>query len=502
MSITKLKKQIRKSPYRKPTPTGVPLLNQDRIRQKKRFIYKIRKIYVIGGLSPQILWKCFLSYLGFIEKLGCDFIKDKTEWQLEDFKKAIFNHKCMWHRTRRGGKTLGLTLIAVFYSLINFGWRANKGKVIWRAPHTDQLQQAQEWLARNPFVQYINNQNDVYVFVGRLIDMACLSDGKAASKGASVMIEDEYRDVYKGLKMYDIAGRAEAIVSEGLRDHTRLLSASTGCRLTYFHNQYLGGEWVYCRHSYKECPWITEEYVESIRKEHPDDPYFVQQEFEAVWVARGDTAYRNIYIVDTKAKTVTNNENTWKFGDHPFFPLNWQFPYENKGGLDWNDNAGHYLVLGSEDDEAIYCNREIVFRTVSELKAYSFQFDIEVESGPFEINIVNSRKASQIGCRVRYQYWLEQVIATRFKKSMSKMIIIDRWRCMTTLLNLNEAVFDENARESKLKKRPDQHGLDALLHMIHKRFKRMKPLKHSEQERNYLKRRKQNASRITEQHFQ
>ena len=213
------------------------LLNQSYLPTKENFIQQLREEYASG--TP--IWDCFMMYMGFLNLLGCDYLTDMSDWQEVDYRAAIEGHKTMWHRNRRAGKTLGLTNLAVFFSILNFGYRANAGKVVWRAPANDQLEQAQEWLRLNPFVMWINHENDVGVMSGKPIDMACLSAGKAASKGAAVIIEDEYRDVAKGLKMYDIAGRAEDMVAEGGNETRRMISASTGCRFTFIHYQINSG---------------------------------------------------------------------------------------------------------------------------------------------------------------------------------------------------------------------------------------------------------------------
>jgi hypothetical protein len=406
--------------------------------------------------------------MGFLKRLGCEYLWEMTDWQMRDYKAAITGHKTMWHRSRRAGKTLGLTNIAVFFSIVQFGYRANKGKVLWRSPKTDHLVQPKFWFEANPFVITITHENNVKILDSHHIDMGCLSSGKVAGQGVAVVIEDEYRDVPKDYKIYDLAGRAEDMAAEGPINQQRYISASTGCRLTFFHDQYLSGEWTYCRHTYKECPWVTDEYVESKRKEHPEDPYFVQQEFEAVWVARGDTAFRNIYIVDMEAKTVTNNEDQWEFGDHPFFPLNWTFPTPRKAGVDFNESAGHYVGVGSVDDDAIYVNFERIVTTIAELRAYGDTYKMEIESGPFKMNMECAKECSRLHIKCIHKNWDDRTIARRFRHLMSKMIIIDKHRASFILTNLQEAVYDENSRESKLKKRSDQHGLDALMHMIHK----------------------------------
>lgn len=446
------------------------LYNQTHMKLKNQFVKQLREEYYFK-YTP--IFDCFLMYMGFLIAIGCDYLAEMNKWQMEDYKRAVEGHKTMWHRNRRAGKTLGLSNLAIFFSLLQFGYRANKGKVIWRAPATDQLEQAQSWLKMNPFCMWVSIKNDVGVFKSKIIDMACLSAGKAASKGASVLIEDEYRDVWKGLKMYDIAGRAEDMVAEGPNRTRRMISASTGCRLTYFHNQFLSGEWVYCRHTYKDCidnnnvPWITEDYVKSKAKEHPEDPYFVDQEFLSMWVARGDTAFRNVYIVDMVARTVTHNEDVYDFGCHPFFPLEWEFPKATKAGVDFND-PDHYIVIGSVDDEAIYVNEEAIVTTIAELIPFGLKYRLEIESGPFAINMQNAQKCIAQGVRCIHMNWAAKVIAERFRISMDKMIIIDRARASYTLGNLEDATRDPNSRETKLKKSNVQHGLDAFMHMIHR----------------------------------
>jgi len=442
------------------------------VKLKKKFIKQLRKEY---HKLDTPLWDCFEMYIGFLDALGCEYLCEMNQWQMDDYRAVIENPKTMWHRNRRAGKTLGLSVLAVFFAIINFGYRANQGKVLWRAPSTTQLAQAEEeWLPQNPFVIWINSEHDVGVLKSKTMDLACLSAGKAVGKGAAVLIEDEYRDVYKGLKMYDIAGRCEDVCAEGSDETRRFISASTGCRLTYFHNQFLSGEWAYCRHTWQECisndgtPWITEKYVESKRKEHPEDPYFVDQEFNSMWVARGDTAYRNIYIIDTKAKTITHNESVYRFGEHPFFPLEWEFPKARNAGVDFNDTAGHYIVVGSIDDEAIYINSEHVVQTIAALKPFGRKYKMEIESGPFDINIQNARKCIKQRVHCTHRNWDKDVIAERFRISMDKMIVIDRHRAAKTLTDFEEAVTDENARESKLKKNTHQHGLDGAFHMIHR----------------------------------
>ena len=410
--------------------------------------------------------------------------------QEEAYRMAVENYKTQWHRTRRGGKSMGLANLAVFYAIILFGYRANKGKVVWRAPYSDQLQQAQEWLKQNPFVMRISSENDVYILDSPTCDMGSLTSGKVASKGASVFIMDEYKKVNKGHKMYADAKEAYGMLAEGDNAQKRMISASTGQRLTEFHDQYLSGEWEYSLIPWKLCPWITEDFIESERKGNLQDPWYILQEYDCVWVNRGGAAFNNIYIVNMEEKTIINGADRWKFGDHPFFPLNWTFPQPRKAGVDFNESSGHYLVVGSVDDEAIYVNFERVLGTIAELKAYGHIYRMEIESGPFKMNMLCAQECRQLDIPCYEAVWTDILIAQRFKILRSKMIIVDYLTAQATLTNLEEAVFDENARESKLKKRPDQHGLDALMHMIHNYSLQGQFFVPSKAEKAYIRRKK------------
>ena len=413
-------------------------------------------------------------YMGFLNVMGCEYLTDalNTPWQMDDYRLVIENYKTMWHRTRRGGKSIGLSVLAVFFSIIKFGYRANAGCVVWRAPYSDQLDQAKKWMKQNPFVEWISGDNDVFVIDSEYVDMSCLGSGKVASRGISVFIMDEYKKVIKGHKMYGDAKEAYGMCAEGPNTLKRMISASTGARLTEFHDQFLSGEWKYSPHDWKECDWITKEFIDSERKGNLDDPWYVPQEYGCIWVSRGGTAFRNLYVVDMTTKSVTHGEDRFTFGNHPFFPLNWTFPTARKGGVDWNDAAGHYIVLGSMDDEAIYINEEHVATTVAEVKTFCADYRIEVEGGPFPINIENTRKLRKTGAKFRSVIWSDNkegsgIISKRFRVMKDKMIIIDSRDASFTLTNFQEAVYDENATYSKLKKNTTQHGLDAAMHMIH-----------------------------------
>lgn len=365
---------------------------------------------------------------------------------------------------------MGLSVLSVFFSIINFGYRANQGKVVWRAPKGNQLGQATSWFKKNPFIINVRKQEGfIDVLMSEAIDIKPMTEGNVASVGASVYIIDEAKKIHKGHKIYDEALESYGMFAEGDLEFKRMISASTGARLTLFHDQYESGEWDYSMHTYKDCPWITEEFVEGERRANPNDPYYVLQEYECVWVARGDTAFQNLWVVDMVKKMVTHGSEQYNFGEHPDFPVGWEFPEAENAGCDFNGpTTGQYVVMGSFDHKKIYLNREKVLFDLRDLIWYGDNYALEIEAGPFKINVEAGKECKRLGVKCIHKNWEKAIIAERFYLFTHRMIIIDLRACHFTLMNFQEAVTDPNATEHKLKKSSKQHGLDAAFHMAHK----------------------------------
>jgi hypothetical protein len=66
----------------------------------------------------------------------------------------------------------------------------------------------------------------------------------------------------------------------------------------------------------------------------------------------------------------------------------------------------------------------------------------------------------------RYQEWNEEIKHIRLHELINRKIVIDKYKAPVTYRNILEAGWDENSIRPKLKKRTDQHGLDALMHSI------------------------------------
>jgi len=69
----------------------------------------------------------------------------------------------------------------------------------------------------------------------------------------------------------------------------------------------------------------------------------------------------------------------------------------------------------------------------------------------------------------------------RVRQLKIRIVIIDKAKCPTTWKNFQQAGYKKEARNAELEKRPDQHGLDGSLHMVHPKgagiiYKKVKPM--------------------------
>jgi len=55
----------------------------------------------------------------------------------------------------------------------------------------------------------------------------------------------------------------------------------------------------------------------------------------------------------------------------------------------------------------------------------------------------------------------------RVRQVNARITIIDKIKCPVTFRNFEEAALDKKQRVAALIKEPNQHGLDAVLHMVH-----------------------------------
>ena len=228
-----------------------------------------------------------------------------TRWQIKDMEMAIHNPKIdvrkialeiAWLYTRRGGKTRGLTIIAVFFSLIGY-------QVAWRAPHGEQLKKAGFWFNANPFVQavMIKSTNIIRVYNSLNISIAPMTAGRVAGGDCDVLIYDEGGWIYKHLKAYEFFLASRPMVSNSEFKH--VINASTPARDTAFQDEWdeiekLEIEYdtkLTAEHDADDCPWITPEFIESESKKYPK--WYIEMNYFCKWTVPYGAVFEKIILV-------------------------------------------------------------------------------------------------------------------------------------------------------------------------------------------------------------
>lgn len=415
----------------------------------------------------------FRYYLGFIKTFAPERYACFTRWQRKDMEMSIYNPnidttkevlETAWNYSRRGGKSRGLTVLAVFFALI--------GKlVIWRSPHADQLGQASQWFDMNPFVKKvsINNLNKVEVYGSPDINISILSAGKVASREADVLIYDEGGWVFKHLALYEFYKASRPMVAASRYRH--IIHASTPARNTAFHEEWQNLKQLEIKlntkftsmHPDSDCEWITDEWIEMEREKNSDTPWYVDQNYKCLFVVYGGAVFENIIELGNL--------------HFPEFPYGFMDNMEAKfAGVDFNgDVVGHYLIKIDYNDNFVFVIEEVNFKDLDVIIETSRTkinkgwgtMSVEVEDGQFNIPFCNDLR--KLGFDGIYQEWNADKKHTRVQELRNRVIVIDPLKCPMTYKNLMEASYDQNERLPKLEKRTDQHGLDGLLHAIHDR---------------------------------
>lgn len=355
--------------------------------------------------------------------------------------------------TRRGGKSRKLTILAEFFSLLDL-------RVVWRAPHSDQLIQAAEWFSMNPFTesQKIRTQFRVEVYGSPEISVAVLSEGRIASREADVLIYDEGGSVMTWMANFDYYKNSRPMIAASQNKH--IIHASTDCQGSVFNEEFKAlqakeheyGTIFTSIHPWSHTTWITKKWIEQEKKAHLECSWYIDQNYNCIAVVRGGRVFNNIIVV--------GNHN------HP------EFPYgclEDKigqfGGVDFNgENTGHFFITIDYDDNYVYVLKEKNFWDLQELFKYP-EISKELEIGLF--NNAFTDQTQRMGLNCIYQEWTEDIKSIRVQELVNRKIVIDQYDTPLTYKNLLEAGWDQNARLPKLAKRTDQHGLDGLLHAMH-----------------------------------
>lgn len=247
--------------------------------------------------------EAFYIYIACIQKYGQNVrLKRLEAFQIEDMLMSIHHLETMWIRTRRGGKSRDLSLLAVFWSICGL-------RCLWFAPMKDQLTQAMEYMFANPFVASVKREIVETKYGGIAFEMSVLTEGKTASKGKDALIYDEGAKIKKRRLQYEYYKYSRAIVADAIWEGDKhIVHASTPAVGSAFEEEYTGlrksekekGVKLISKHPWKDCWWITQEWVDSEAKRNPK--WYIDQEYRCLFVPRGTSLLDNIneWVYDPK----------------------------------------------------------------------------------------------------------------------------------------------------------------------------------------------------------
>ena len=412
----------------------------------------------------------FRLYMWFLGKYGRYNAKHDmrrvADWQMKDMEMAIWNDKIDYtkipletvhNKNRRSGKTKDATRIAVFFSLLNL-------EVKWRSGYMRQMVMAKYWFLMNPFVRqikYVDNSVHLYGPSIYPIDLAVLSAANVTGIECDCAFFDEGGWVFKHLRLYEAYRNARPMVAPSKCKH--IIHFSTPARYSAFQEAWLEveslaeelGTTLTVLRTDEDCPWITPEFVEYERRMNADCPWYVDQNYKGIWVVYGGAVFNNFYDINDLLHVPQEIRDKWS----DMRP--------DRGGVDWNGEiTKHYLVLGKLTPNYVLVKEELKFIDINFLEKYMRTVSIEMEDDdPFSDQYADTAK--ELGILGAYFGWDMPNKMERVRQVQIRTVIIDKAKCPTTWRNFQEAAHDKNSRLPALEKRPDQHGLDGVLHMIH-----------------------------------
>lgn len=271
---------------------------------------------------------------------------------------------------------------------------------------------------------------------------------------------DEGQEVATHLKMYKLYEKSRPFLTN--TDFGHILHFSTPARnsalweakqLLERRGRELGTDFVFKR-DYRWCPWNKEERIRQEADRHPEDPYFFQRNYLCLWVIYGGAVFTQDDFIDIR--------------DAPSeLRTAWENIEPTHGGVDWNGEATrHYLMKIAFNDQYVFVKNEIKFWGFNALLDAQHHIHLELEANdPFSDQYADD--ALEEGVSGAYVGWSDETKMEKIRQLKKRTIVLDHAKCPTLYKNLQEAAFDQNKRLPTLEKRPDQHGLDSLMHSIH-----------------------------------
>lgn len=442
---------------------------------KRQFIHELRKRWkdAPDPYDPVFLWELFGYYWKFLKAFADPRLTEATPEQWKAYELHVKETETCDVRTRRGGKSLLLANLTFFFAIIQFG--RYQGKVIYRAVFDKQLVQYKEWCRKNPFyVKFSEKDRDygkcMYIVDSIPASVDELSEGSTASLGGSVLLLDEGGKAKSGQVKDQYCRYARGMVVEGEYHERRIIHASTPSTNTYFEEIYLflrtkedkDQRQYIITIPYHQCHWITEDVIQAERELNLNAPWVVPQEFECEWLAHGGNFFDQDHLKILGRKGVPIN----LFDQKNLTP--------SSAGLDWNGKlVGHilYEIYWDGFSPEIYVMNETKLDEVTHVKAWMDahpHIPLEVEGQPKRdgFNAGFSDYLLHLGAQCAFQSWSDEGVKDQRLAILQRAIVYVHPRCKWFISNYQNASYDPTSLLPKLKKTPDQHGMDAVLHAI------------------------------------
>jgi len=447
------------------------------MRDKRKVVYQFKKqlneLYA-SGTHILVLFEMYLGFLAAFADRPNTVDKYRlslwTSWQIADMKMSIHNDKIdttliiletAWLYGRREGKTRGLTIVGVFFSLLEY-------QVAWRAPHGEQLKKASFWFSCNPFVEKVmlTTDNTIRIYDSLSISIAPMTTGRVAGGDCDILIYDEGGWIYKRLQAYELYLASRPMVSNSHFKH--IINASTPFRDTAFQDawdtiQELELEYdttLTSLHDCEDCPWITPEFIEQESKRFPK--WYIEVNYYCLWSVPFGAVFEKIILVGSAKQR----------SKYPQFDSEFLYKVEpHYCGVDHNagDNSNpHYLVTGHYDDNFVYVLDEYTFTDLHFLFDERWEnLSMEIEDGLHNDQFTTQERS--MGKAAIYQPFSKELKMKRVQDIRNRTTIIDKERAPLTYTNYLNAAYKKDSRLVELEKKTDQHGIDCVLHFMHDR---------------------------------
>jgi hypothetical protein len=367
-----------------------------------------------------------------------------------------------------------LSHLCCFFNLLEFGEGSLKGKVIYRAPHQNQLKGLRQWINRNPF--FVKSRKSEYEIVlfgaeDNPIDAACLSPATVVGLECSVLIEDEYQGIKKGSEMFLWMNESRAFLAKGDAETKRHIHASSGRVNTPFHDDYIllsnSDPDAVMVMDYTQCPWISKAHVQKERERNFMIPYFVEEQYECMWVLVTGHFFnqQKLHICDAPGQE-----------DIPRL----QNIQPTTAGVDFNgEDVGHVMTLCHYSKGLLVVFEEIIFQHIKDLVKWIIDhpsIQVEVEGLPkgkgrgdgYNAGFADHLQEFNIE-GIMYQSWQESRVKQYRLSLIQNCEVYTYSHCKWFIKNFKEATYDDGKNKEgipRLLKTTNQHGLDGVIHSV------------------------------------